>query len=75
MVGLVMFKYFQDQNRFKDNQHVTAREIELFKKSVISKMVSLGATKEEIDFINDEIVKTSINNNHSPDDLAWAMMQ
>lgn len=37
--------------------------------------LSLGATKEEIDLINDEIVKSSINNIHSPDDLAWAMMQ
>ncbi len=70
-----MYKYFEQLQLCADIRSVTEQEIYEYKNKVISEMKALGAREEDINLLNDEMIRCSIINNHKPYDTAWSLLQ
>ncbi len=48
---------------------------EQYRAELIKEMIKIGATKNEINLINDILIQNAIKNNRKTKDVAWAIMQ
>lgn len=46
-----------------------------YRSKLIEEMIKLGATENDIDLISDTLIRNSIQNNRTPKDVAWAILQ
>lgn len=53
----------------------TLSQFDFYKQEVIKELISLGAKKEDLDLLKDEIIANGIRNQWSPKTVAWAIMQ
>lgn len=53
----------------------TSSQIDSYKQEVVKELISLGAKKEDLELLKDEMIINGIKNQWSPKTVAWAIMQ
>ena len=56
-------------------KNLSQSQFDSYKQEVIKELISLGAEKEDLDLLKDEIITNGIRNQWSPKTVAWAIMQ
>lgn len=70
-----MYKYFEQLQSCADKKTISEQEIHKYKSNVLSEMKAMGATEDDINLLDDGIIRCSIINNHKPYDTAWSLLQ
>lgn len=70
-----MKKFFIKQCGAISTSDITSLQIDEYRKLLITEMLKLGASENEIELIRTPTIINSIRNNRKPEDVAWAILQ
>ena len=70
-----MYRYFVDIVENKELKNLLEEDIYIFKQEVYSELENMNAPENIINLIDDEMIETSMQNNHTPKEFAWAVLQ
>ena len=70
-----MYSYFEDKIENKKFRNVSEEDIFNFEQEVYSELEDINAPEYIFNLIDNEMIEASIQNNHTPKDFAWAILQ
>ena len=70
-----MYSYFEELIKSKEFKSVSDDDIFTYKKELFSELENMDAPEYIYDLVNNEMIETSIQNNHEPKEFAWAILQ
>ena len=70
-----MYNYFEDLINNKEFKNISEEDIFNFEQEVYSELEDINAPEYIFNLIDNEMIETSMQNNHTPTEFAWAILQ
>ena len=70
-----MYNYFEDLINNKEFKNISEEDIFNFEQEVYSELEDMNAPEYIFNLIDNEMIKASIQNNHTPKEFVWAILQ
>lgn len=68
-------KYFAMRMASVSKVEITAVQIASYRERLVSEMIKMGASEQELSLIHETTIMNSIINKREPRDVAWAILQ